>query len=191
VFSSYEFASIGAPTSRIDGLSFRIDGANIQPFLGSWQVAVYLSTTTQTPDGLSTFFADNAGLDGLRVFGGSLGIFAPSSSGIEPRPFQVRIPFATPFFYDPSRGNLSLYIVTGGGPLGLALDAQFASGDAVGRVFADGDSLDGTVDTLGLVTRFDITPVPEPPPIALCAIGALAVVFIGQVCSGKRSLHGR
>ncbi len=174
VFSASAFNFLGAPTGRIDGISFRFDGGSGQSFVGFWPgYSVILSTTTQSPDSLSPNFGENAGPDAVVVAGGLLGILAVDSPGV--RAFEVRIPFTTPFFYDPSRGNLSMYIGTAPGSTSLMLDAQFVAGDSVGRVFGDGTS--GTVDSLGLVTRFDFTPVPEPSSWLIAGIGALLVFW--------------
>jgi hypothetical protein len=84
----------------------------------------------------------------------------------------------TPFWYIPSQGNLLLDIAGFGGQTVFpgGLDGHFASGDSISRVFAlNGNSLIGTADTLGLVTRFDMTVVPEPSTWALALIGCLLI----------------
>lgn len=173
VFAASEFAFLGAATGRIDGISFRLDGDTGQGFTGIWPgISLILSTTAQSPDSLSPHFGDNAGPDSVEVYGGVLGIFA--QGGTSPRLFQITIPFTTPFFYDPSRGNLSMIFFTSPGSVSIELDAQLAADDSVGRVFGDG--LNGAVDTLGLVTRFDVTPVPEPSTIVLFLISAVVVL---------------
>ena len=81
----------------------------------------------------------------------------------------------TPFWYRPEQGNLLLDIK---GRSGLtvfpgALDAQSALGDSISRVFANSEILtSGTADTLGLVTRFNMTVVPEPSTWALLLTGS-------------------
>lgn len=182
VYSASEF-SLAAPAVRIDAISFRLDENTGQSFVGLWpSVAIVLSTTTRSPDSLSPVFDDNAGTDNTFVFGGPLGIVANNAPGV--RPFQIRIPFSTPFLYDPSKGNLALDIVTFGST-SVLLDAQLASGDTVGRVYGDG--LSGTVDSLGMITRFDLTLVPEPSTLALTVVGAF-VLYLFSVNRKKRQL---
>jgi len=174
VYSASAFGFLGGTTGRIDGMAFRFDGgASNQGFVGIWPgISISLSTTLQNPDSLSPTYSQNGGSDEVIVFGGSLDIVAPSEPGL--RSFQVVVPFQTPFFYDPSRGNLSLFMVSSAGPTNLFLDGQFAAGDSVGRVFG-GFASTGIPDTLGLITRFNITPIPEPSSATLAAIGTLCL----------------
>jgi hypothetical protein len=175
VYSASEFGF--APTSRIDGISFRMDGETGQSFVGTWNASVFLSTTFRSPDSLSPAYGDNSGPDSVQVFGGRFLTWATNTPGV--RPFQLRIPFETPFVYEPSKGNLSVYMVVGPGSANLTLDAQLASGDSVGRVFG-GYSATGTPDTLGLVTRFDVTPIPEP------SLSILGLVAASILCAFRR-----
>jgi hypothetical protein len=171
VYSASAFSFLSGVTGRIDGLSFRFDGPTAQNFANVWSsVSVTLSTGSREPDSLSAMYEANAGTDPLEVYGGSLTIVSTFSPGV--RSFDVQIPFTTPFFYDPSRGNLTLTILTSPGPTNLFLDAQSSVGDSVGRVYG-GISLTGTPDTLGLVTRFSITPIPEPSAVVLGVTSAL------------------
>jgi hypothetical protein len=182
VYSASEFGF--APTNRIDAISFRMDGETGQSFVGTWNASVFLSTTLRSPDSLSPAYGDNAGPDSVQVFGGRFLIWATNTPGL--RAFQVRIPFETPFFYDPTRGNLEVAIVTSAGPKDLVLDAQLAANDSVGRVFG-GISTSGSVDSLGLVTEFEITPVPEPSfGIFIVAFGII-VLFAGRNGRWKKS----
>lgn len=70
-----------------------------------------LSTTTNTPDGLSTIFANNVGADDKVVYSGSLHIssaFTDDQAG--PKDTDIVVHLQTPFLYYPSRGNLLLDI---------------------------------------------------------------------------------
>jgi len=175
IYSASAFSFLGGATGRIDGIAFRFDGADRQSFIGDWpSISVLLSTGSREPDSLSTRYGENAGSDAVIVYGGSLSIVAPDFPGV--RPFQVVIPFSTPFFYDPSRGNLTVSIAASSGPTNLFLDGQFTFGDSVGRVFG-GTSPVGITDTMGLITRFDITPVPEPSTGALVLAGVAALAL--------------
>lgn len=124
VYSASDFGIFGGTTGRIDGMSFRFDGASGQRFVGLWPgTSFILSTTTRSPDSLIPAYRDNAGPDSVGVFGGPLGIVATNTAP-SLRPFEIHVRFTTPFFYDPSKGNLSLVMSAAPGPTNLLLDAQ-------------------------------------------------------------------
>jgi len=189
VFSASEFGLPQGATGAITSLAFRFDGASGQIFNGGWPgLSVTLSTTPRSPDSLSPVFAENVGPDALNVFNNILLIRA-TNSGVSPRMFEVLIQFTRPFFYDPSRGNLSMEIITSSGPQSLVLDAQDSFGDGLGRVFGSQGGFNGTVDSLGIVTRFEITPVPEPNHASFFVLG-LACVWLVRVLSRRASREG-
>jgi hypothetical protein len=134
-------------------------------------IQVNLSTTSRAADSLSPLFADNIGLDETVVFGpGPLRVLTGGTPS-----FDVSIRLTQPFLYDPHAGNLLLDIRNSGGGVTTYLDATGVVGDSVSRVYALGvGSASGTADTLGLVTGFSITPVPEPAGPLLFAAGLLA-----------------
>jgi hypothetical protein len=127
-------------------------------------------------------FDENSGSDSTWVFAGSLGELATLTPGLEPQPFSFHISFNRgSFYYVPAMGNLSMEITLGG--IGnLLLDSQLATGDGVGRVFADTFNTSiGQVDSLGLITQFDIVPIPEPS----CE---LLMLLVAVGCAGIRGL---
>ncbi len=70
-------------------------------------INIRLSTTTVMPVAISSTFAANVGTNETVVFDGELTLasaFTGPASG--PKDFDIVIPFATPFSYDPSQGNL-------------------------------------------------------------------------------------
>ncbi|MBI1176447.1 hypothetical protein GC207_03305 [bacterium] len=79
----------------------------------SASVTLKLSTTSRSPGGLSTTFADNTGSDEVTVFDGTWTYSSPSTvaNGVV-RPFDIVLPLTTPFTYDPSAGNLLFDIRT-------------------------------------------------------------------------------
>jgi hypothetical protein len=169
VYSASQFGSVAG---RVESAAFRLDGATGQNFVGNWNATIYLSTTAHGPDSLSPVFNDNLGPDAAPVFAGSFSIFATNTSAA-PRLFEMFIPFSNSFFYDPSGGNLSMYMILSGGSLNLALDSQNMVGDSVGWVFGPQNLTSGTVDTSGLVTKFGFTPVPEPSAWMIAVAGLL------------------
>ena len=177
VIDASQFAIPPGASGRINSISFRIDGASSGNVAYSFDGgSLTASTTTRAPDGLSSVFADNVGANPVTVFSGAVAFGNFRLAGANPQPFGSRILATTPFWYQPSQGNLLIDIAGAGGFTIFpgALDAQLASGDSVSRVFATSDLSEfGTVDTLGLVTRFDLTIVPEPSTCALAVLGLL------------------
>ena len=172
VFSASQF---GSSPFLINSISFRIDGASSGNVLYSFGGgAVQLSTTTRTPDSLSPVFADNIGSDVATVRSGAFSFGGLFQSGANPQPFGQTIS-TDPFFYNPAAGNLLVDIIAGGG-LTLfpgSLDAQNTFGDSISRVYANtAGASSGSADTLGLVTRFNVTGVPEPSTWLLLLLGS-------------------
>ena len=139
------------------------------------RVEILVTVTPKNPDALSTVFAENLGPNAVTVH--PLGeLFLTSSPGAGPF-----IGFQTPFFYNPTDGNLLLQIKNFDlhafpenpqatpGPL----DAYDVLGDPISRVYARGDAnaTTGIADTLGLTTYFVVTPVPEPAVWLLALLG--------------------
>lgn len=125
----YLASELGIPAGRsvwIHGVAFRQDGrywGGSRSFEGVFpEVSVSLSTTPRSPEAISLIFQQNLGPDLSNVYHGPLPIVATNVSQ-NPNPFDVRIPFATPFKYDPSRGNLAFMLETVGGRGSLLLDA--------------------------------------------------------------------
>jgi hypothetical protein len=134
----------------------------------------------RSPDGLSSVFADNVGANAVTIYSGAASFGGLYQPGANPQPFGQYIQATSPFWYIPSQGNLLLDIAGAGGRTLFpgALDAQFATGDSVSRVFATSDfASSGTPDTLGFVTRIDFTVIPEPSTWLLAALG-LGVLFV-------------
>ena len=178
VFSASQF---GTTPFLINNIAFRIDGASTGPvgwsFGGS---TIQFSTTTRTPDSLSPVFADNIGSDVTTVRNGAIPIGGSFQSGVSPQPFGSGISTA-PFLYNPAQGNLLLDI-RGRSGLTLfpgSLDGESTIGDSVSWVFANSElPASGTANSFGLITRFDVTVLPEPGTWMLGLLGlAMFVIF--------------
>jgi phosphatidylinositol-3-phosphatase len=167
VFEAGQFSRLNPGGGLINRLAFRGHGPGI-PFTGTIaQLQVNLSTTSRTPDGLSSIFAENVGADDTQVFSGALQT-AVTSTG-DPSNFEIVINFSTPFYYDPGKGNLLLDVrnLQGGTevpPIDQEMDGTSVTGDSVSRVYNYGDAGAATAgqtggvdekDSYGLITRFD------------------------------------
>jgi hypothetical protein len=187
VYAASQFSGNGVITQiafRPDvtfGNAFSMTIANLQ---------IDLSTTSANPDGLSDVFANNVGADDLVVYAGPFSV-ATSFSGpaAGPKAFDIVINLTTPFFYNPSLGNLLLDVRNFSGASLITcppqfqsctsvLDAQAGFGDSVSRAWsATGGLGNPTVfnkDTWGVVTQFTI--VPGPGTFATVAIVLLWLV---------------
>jgi len=176
VYSASEFAP---GRYLISQLAFRTDPQDpnfpVPPFSGTTgTLRIDLSTTSASPDGLSTTFANNLGPDNTTVFTGQWALSTANNGA-----FDMILDLTTPFLYDPSRGNLLMDVRNfGGGSIDVlnnffvTFDAQITVGDSVSRVYTgqsgDGVNLtDGIPDplrSLGLVTRFAAAFVPSQTP---------------------------
>ncbi|HWC00639.1 MAG TPA: hypothetical protein VG672_28225 [Bryobacteraceae bacterium] len=172
VYAASEFAGTGPIT--IHRIAFRptgVDGSGHgagQAFTAIIpQIEIRLATTHAAPDALSTTFADNLGRDSKLVFSGSLTLSSANAGPTNgPKQFDVIIPLARPFHYNPANGNLLLDVKTLLGVPTTFLDAEFMTGDSVSRVssgwsFTTSGSdaqVASIVDSYGLVTQFGFTP---------------------------------
>jgi len=167
VYDAGQFSRLTPGGGLINRIAFRGHGPGT-PFTGTVpQLQVNLSTTTKSPDNLSSTFAENVGADDTQVFSG------PSQAAVtftgDPTNFEIVINFTTPFYYDPAKGNLLLDVrnMQGGTevpPNSQELDGTSATGDSVSRVYNYGDvtataaGQTGGVDekdTYGLITKFN------------------------------------
>ena len=180
----YAAAEFGPAAIWIDAILFRPERGGVGPFVKSFAaVQLNLSTTSVAPDGLSTTFAANVGADNTMVRSGPLTLSSLDVAGPgNTRAFDILIPFALPFLYNPTLGNLLIdFRVSGTTVSAKPFDAQLTAGDSVSRRYAlDANALVGlSGDTLGLVTQFQTQAVNAVPdmssslPLFTMAIGAI------------------
>ena len=171
-------------------IAFREDAGRREGFYSRFSdFQINLSTTGRAVDGLSPIFDKNVGSDDRAVVPrGSFQIGVGSGGGFSA---QVGLALA-PFYYDPSQGNLLLDIRNfwGGetswgyppfsGP--AHVDAWNLAGDRVSSVSANSvNANSGTISSLGLVTEFWFTPIPEPSTVTLLLVGLVAFGFSARL----------
>jgi hypothetical protein len=184
VYDASGFTSLaGDRPFWIHRISFREDENHQFGFSSSFtDIEISLSTTPRLVDGLSAIFTENVGLDNTTIVGRGPFQIGQSSAA----EFSVSIFLSEPFYYDPSRGNLLLDVRNfGGGRTSYGVppfsgpayvDASGVTGDTISSVYADSvNAISGIPSTLGLVTQFYITPVPEPSALSLLGLGALTI----------------
>lgn len=169
VYGASDFAERIPQGGFITAIRFDIFDTVFDSTLPNLQIN--LSTTSKAVDGLSSVFAENLGLNNTRVFGPTSIHLIGNQTG-----FVIKFALSTPFFYDPGAGNLLLDVRNRGGGLTSPFSAANNSADTTSRVVAlDVNSTSATyVDTGGLRTVFEVTPVPEPATSWLVGLGVVA-----------------
>jgi hypothetical protein len=162
------------------------------------QLTVDLATSTMNNTSDLTY-ADYLTTNVQTVISGSLAISSSDTGPAGgPNAFDIVFPFATPYSYDPSSGNLVLYMQiddpSSGIPNGDNFDA--ATGSSVYRIFGASPDIGGGIcgcnfatsglgDNTGWVVQFDTAPIstatPEPGTAWL-----LVPSLLGAAAWGKR-----
>lgn len=194
VYDASLFDAVSVP-QLITAIQFRpIDpiGGFFGTMLSVSDVRIQLSTTQRSDElrnPLSATFSDNIGADVTTVFTGPLTL--TTSSTLLPngtRAFDYTITLQTGFVYDPSAGNLLLdtLVPEGATSRGDSLFGAFPRFDTTSQVndgifsvrnVTSGSALTGNVGTSGPVTRFVVTPIPEPSSVILLGLGGLGVAY--------------
>lgn len=176
VYATSQFLSEAPEGGYINQLWFRQDMfPNSSGFAADFldSVEINLSITTRSPDSLSPVFSENVGAVSTTVYG-------PSPLSISTAIGWAIIPLAQPFLYIPAQGNLLLDIRTvDASPYPSprrTFDAQETLGDSISSVVAnDVNASSGSVSSSGLVTLFEIEPIPEPSTWALLSLGLFGI----------------
>jgi hypothetical protein len=167
VFESSEFATL-LSGELITQIAFRPNGSGASAFSSTISnIQINLSTTSAAPGSLSTNFASNVGEDDTVVFCGELALSSSNSNGGSPKNFDITIPLTTPFFYDPTKGNLLLDVRKFSRSSTTTFDAYRDPDNLSIRVFTTSGT---TSDFIGLVAQFTveaIEPIPVPVTIAV------------------------
>jgi extracellular elastinolytic metalloproteinase len=153
-----QFVSAGTITA----IRFRRDGSQFgQPFSTTGlDLKINLGYSAVAFGALSNTFANNVGAGTTTVVDGLVDL---SSSGTgTPNPFDIVINLTTPFFYDPSKGDLLMDVFARNAKTTAQFDATDGS-QLLGakRDWAtDVNATSGIADTRVLVTRFDFAGSP-------------------------------
>ena len=151
----YSGAQVGA--GSISQMAYR-DG--IFPSTVIPNVTIRLSTTSKAVTGLDPVFANNVGSDVTTVFSGDLTLSGANFSAV-PGPFDIVIPFQTPFAFNPAAGNLlfDVTIPTCVRTSDFDADQQPAGSAVIARMYnspSTSTSGQGDGEFVGLVTQFTL-----------------------------------
>jgi hypothetical protein len=141
---------------------------------GIWTIS--LSTTSADWNTLSSAFASNIGSNNTQVFSGNL--YRPWAFGD-----ALTINLSKPFTYNPLQGNLLMDVyATGtsaaGGTIFFDINGAYISNTIIGEVFTFPGGGNGVIFGQGLVTGFNVAPVPIPGAILLFAPGLMGLAAI-------------
>ncbi len=145
--------------AMITGLAMRGDNGNRRIEAGA-SLSLALSTSPVTPPFINREFSKNIGPDTLTVFQGNIS-WLDSGPTVEAKPFSIRLPFQTPFYYDPRAGNLLLDFAVLSGPLLYGLDG-FEDLRVVTVVSGIGAPIGDLGGYHGPIIELTYTSVPEP-----------------------------
>lgn len=195
VYESRRFSALQPGGEYLSHIFFRFDGPPAgHASSGTYtNVQISVSTTSNSESSLNPVFAQNVGSDAAVIFAGTLSWGGPYSPGAEPQPWELVLRVDTPFVYNPAQGNL-LFDFQGAlsmtGPSGFGpLDAWRLIGDGTASLFAAPNSSMGMVDTIGLTTRFQFTPVPEPAAFLLLFVGGGGLWLVGTGARKRKDAY--
>jgi hypothetical protein len=171
----------------IYAISFRPDGEDAIVAAKTFDLEIWLSTTSVQPEVLGLDFALNVGPDATCVFDRNIALSTAVTPNVGvPKDFDIVIPLQTPFSFDPVQGNLLLDLRNRSQAGTFLLDANDVVGDGVSLVATNifdpntsAESPSGVATSLGVVTRFSL---PEPAGSA----AAVAVASLASVARWKR-----
>lgn len=169
IYAASAFGANPGP-QLITEIRFRPDSGAGKAFTATLpDVRIDLSTTPIDIGQLSRGFDENLGAECVTVFEGPLTISSSKTGpAFGPRDFDIVIPLATPFLYDPAQGNLLMDLRNYGGPLTTYFDADNDRYQETERCYSTRTGVDSPVadfvDPIVLVTQF-ITVATAPPVI--------------------------
>ncbi len=176
----YAAANFPSSTLHITELRFRRDISE-PPFVNASATAtVKLSTTSRGTGNMSSTFANNSGPDETTVFNGVWNYSTPTvvGAGIV-RPFEIVLPLATPFTYNPASGNLLFDIRITGGTGGSWTDGASGGPSQVARVLSLNPN--ATTGNVGELTGDVIQFVYQAQPVTTITITPPAGTFTNSV----------
>ena len=184
LFPAADFADLPETHRLITAFNLRADRTQTQPgALNFGDERIWMSTTSR--NSLTTVFDNNSGHDKTLVHDGPISFpLLPSGPGPTPANFADGVPLQTPFYYDPSRGNLLIErVVFANSPSGSVAAVDLHSTPEVRNVVVDNpNGTSGGPTNAVPVVQFQF--VPEPATFTLAGSALLCLVV-------WRRKHGR
>lgn len=182
VYARSLFDAGGAPRVRITSLNLRPDGRHpVGARFGFDHLKLSFALTPRDPSRFSPEFDANiagASTTPVTVFDGpwTAEVVHPDPPGDDTRPFDFKIPLATPFAFNPADGHL-LVDWRFGSPLPdqASFDRDDPSADQTSQWAAGVNPMTAAV-TLSVVTQFDFVVIPEPSTAVLAGTAVVGLV---------------
>lgn len=174
LYTGSSFASVIPTGGWIKGMSFRVNGSDsLPPPVDVRNLEIRLSSSSKTVQTMSLTYEENVGIDQSVVLAQSSSFTLTATGTAIPRPFDLRITFEKPFFYNPSSGSLLVdWLIHTPFAIRTRVDVPAANSQikVIGGPLDLGQALGFGP---GYITRFEIEPIPEPPLPFIIALGAL------------------
>ena len=176
IYSSQEFTSSPILITQV---AFSTSSSISDATSASLALDVHLGVAATSAANPSATFSMNRGANYQDVFSRTL-TFTPALNNT----FDMGISLSSPFFYNPSMGDLLLDIQITQAPriTGSALYFGGDSSDTDNRIFSASPSTTGRVDFNTLATQFTFSPqattTPEPSSLFLLITGISAMAFV-------------
>jgi hypothetical protein len=186
LYANNQFLSALPAGGWISAIAFRVDKTH--PLDVSVQVnklEIRVSTSSRTVEAMSFTFAENVGADEVVVLPPDSSFMLTSGHGGNPNPFSIRIPFTTPFFYNPNTGSLVVdFLVHQGFRVGAALDVTPDSNPkamAAAAGLFDSPKASFVTRGGGYIAAFEVVPIPEPSPSILLLVGISTLIILRKL----------
>jgi hypothetical protein len=178
LFRSTYLASQWQTPVEITGMAFRVAAGSARSLQVTIpRVEIRFSTSSRTPENMSTIYVVNKGPNETTVFLHD-NVSLSGATGQSVNPFDIRLSFDRPFVYDPVAGNLLMSITLTGGFLGGAqIDAQGYTSLAASPAGYVTPHTGDQVGALAEVTEFSFVPIPEPPVSYLFVAGSFLIIM--------------
>jgi hypothetical protein len=187
VYAASQFSMLSTNGGYINAIGFRGGNTSTKMVYGT---TLYLSTTSYAVDGLSADMSPDLGPDNVRVYTFNFSLNAISGTLPQPLPFDMVIPLQNSFFYNPTNGNLLLYMTisdsSGTEHAQPYVDTVESSTDSVSRKHWDAFDTHSWLDSYGAVTQFGIVPVVAPKP----KVSTFALSNTNLIATGTGGSYG-
>jgi hypothetical protein len=177
LYPASDFA--GLPASHRFLVAYNYRGDRTQTQTVDWtfpDAEIWISTTDKVSSTLSTVFDDNHGPDKTLVHDGLTFHILGSEPPQGPRAFADGMRFQSPFYYDPSQGNLLIEQIhrtsTSPNPSPY-LDVKSTAGFSIVGGNFNPDGTTGSLFTGLPVTQFEF--VPEPAAVVLAGLALMCL----------------